>query len=893
MSAHQIDEERIFHFARDLVSPSARDEYLDQICAGDLALRERVEALLTVHDQEKSFLASSPDAPDAIAETLDQKPCLPRPGHQIGRYKLMEQLGEGGMGTVFVAQQERPIRRKVALKLIKPGMDTKSVVARFEAERQALAMMDHPNIAKVLDAGTTDSGRPYFAMEMVKGVPITDYCDRNRLTIPERLELFNQVCQAIQHAHQKGIIHRDIKPSNVLVTLHDGTPVPKVIDFGVAKALNARLTDKTLYTEHRQIVGTLLYMSPEQAELSGLDIDTRSDIYSLGVLLYELLTGTTPFLQSELKKAGFDEQRRIIRDREPPRASERLSSLGLSATTIAEHRKTDAKQLHHLLSGDLDWIVLKSLEKNRSRRYETASELAADVKRHLGDEPIQARPPSHSYRLLKLMRRHRGAVLAATAIAFTLLIGLAGTSYGLVVAWNTQSKLARTLHDLRIQLVDRSLMYALDGQKLLSSETMKDAVDAGVDPVLQLIAAGEAEIWSGNPEGAVVLHRNAVNSAPESYAAQAALALATSIDPSTHLAETVSLDQLTPRSSYDHLFGARNDVWISPSRALRSLNSADELRETSFYRVIEMNALANASFFDASQGYAAQAVEKARDLHARQKKGSISLTMDLYSRLALLHEQRRAAGDINPVDQQNARLVFDELAEFRDDYFAGRTRAWFLGDHGTPAETMEEWQHRVHLDPQGTDFIQFAACFSRFGESQSAITILDGLAEKQNAYAQLARAQLLAEEDANADEVEQICLSVVEGDGAPLNICAAAIEILILVGRREAAEEVARSRFTSGRIPKTYTGILDYLENGSAMKLLTLAESTEQETNTLFWEFNPVYLMALDEFAKGNYEDALRGFAHCEKLGVFCSSWYWWSKTYKERMQLLLNSSTE
>ncbi len=280
----------------------------------------------------------------------------------------MEQIGEGGMGTVFVAEQERPIRRKVAIKVIKPGMDSKAVVARFEAERQALAMMDHLNIAKVLDAGTTEAGRPYFAMELVRGIPITDYCDDNRLPIRERLELFVHVCHAIQHAHQKGIIHRDIKPTNVLVTLHDGTPVPKVIDFGVAKALNTRLTDRTIYTEHLQVIGTLLYMSPEQAELSGLDIDTRSDIYSLGVLLYELLTGTTPFQKKDLDHAALDEQRRIIREKDPPRASVRISSLGETATGIAEHRKTDPKKLRQLVRGDLDWIVLRALEKDRTRR---------------------------------------------------------------------------------------------------------------------------------------------------------------------------------------------------------------------------------------------------------------------------------------------------------------------------------------------------------------------------------------------------------------------------------------------------------------------------------------------------------------------------------------------
>ena len=309
---------------------------------------------------------------------------------------------------MFMAEQERPVRRTVALKIIKPGMDTRQVIARFEAERQALAMMDHPNIAKVLDAGATENGRPYFVMELVQGVPITEYCDQCNLTTRERLELFVTVCQAVQHAHQKGIIHRDIKPTNVLVAMQDGRPVPKIIDFGVAKAIDQRLTEHTLTTAFAQMVGTPLYMSPEQAELSPLGVDTRSDIYSLGVLLYELLTGTTPFDKDRLHAASYDELRRIIREEEPPRPSARISTLAADlATTVAEHRRTDARRLQQTVRGELDWIVMKCLEKDRNRRYETANSLARDIERYLHDEPVQACPPSAAYRLRKFARRHR------------------------------------------------------------------------------------------------------------------------------------------------------------------------------------------------------------------------------------------------------------------------------------------------------------------------------------------------------------------------------------------------------------------------------------------------------------------------------------------------------
>jgi WD40 repeat protein/serine/threonine protein kinase/tetratricopeptide (TPR) repeat protein len=423
MDATPIDEEAIFQGARKIDDPASRQAYLDQSCGGDHGLRERLEALLRAYYQERSFL-EAPPADASLTADVDVPPLTEGPGTVIGPYKLLEQIGEGGMGVVYMAEQTRPVRRKVALKIIKPGMDTKHVIARFEAERQALALMEHPNIARVLEAGTTESGRPYFVMELVRGILITDYCDRQKLSIPERLELFSLVCHAVQHAHQKGIIHRDIKPSNVLVTLHDGTPVPKVIDFGIAKATGQSLTDKTLYTGFAQLVGTPLYMSPEQAELSGLDVDTRSDVYSLGVLLYELLTSTTPFDKETFRQAAFDEIRRIIREQEPPRPSTRLSALGETSTTISANRQTDLRRLRKSLRGELDWIVMKALEKDRRRRYETPNALAADLRHYLNHEPVDAGPPSAWYRLQKSARRNR-AVLATATVVATALVAVA------------------------------------------------------------------------------------------------------------------------------------------------------------------------------------------------------------------------------------------------------------------------------------------------------------------------------------------------------------------------------------------------------------------------------------------------------------------------------------
>jgi eukaryotic-like serine/threonine-protein kinase len=406
--------EEIFSAALEIDDPDARSAYLDESCA-DPELRRRVEQLLAMDGQASRFL----EAPAA----LEGVPFPEGPGSLIGPYKLLEQIGEGGMGVVYMAEQTHPMRRKVALKIIKPGMDTKQVIARFEAERQALAMMDHPNISRVLDASATESGRPYFVMELVRGIPITEYCDQHRLSIAERLDLFALVCQAVQHAHQKGIIHRDIKPSNVLITLHDGVPVPKVIDFGIAKATGLSLTDKTLFTGFSQFMGTPLYMSPEQAELSGIDVDTRSDIYSLGVLLYELLAGTTPFDAETLRKAALDEVRRIIREQDPPTPSTRLSSLGDTQTTVSANRGTDPRKLNRSLRGELDWIVMKALEKDRRRRYETASAFAADVARYRNYEPVEACPPSAWYRFKKSARRHRVGLTTGALVSITLIAG--------------------------------------------------------------------------------------------------------------------------------------------------------------------------------------------------------------------------------------------------------------------------------------------------------------------------------------------------------------------------------------------------------------------------------------------------------------------------------------
>jgi len=440
----------IFNQALELSDPEKQAAFLDEACAGDDKLRAEVDALIEWDSEAGSFM----DFPDKDPNvTLDGAPTPDITGTVIGRYKLLEKIGEGGMATVYMAEQKRPIRRRVALKIIKLGMDTKQVIARFEAERQALAMMDHPNIAKVFDAGSTDSGRPYFVMELVRGLAITEFCDTNHLTTQERLDLFIGVCQAVHHAHQKGIIHRDIKPTNIMVTLHDGKPVVKVIDFGIAKAVNQQLTEKTVFTRYSQMIGTPEYMSPEQAEMSGLDIDTRTDVFSLGVLLYELLIGVTPFDSEYLLSKGYGELQRIIREEEPVKPSTKISTLGESVTDVAKHRRTSPELLCKLIRTDLDWIVMKTLEKDRQRRYESVSELAADVKRHLNNETVLAGRPSVIYRVQKFVKRNK--VLASSVITVVTVILLAAIISGVLAITATQAR--RAAEDAKQAEIDERL----------------------------------------------------------------------------------------------------------------------------------------------------------------------------------------------------------------------------------------------------------------------------------------------------------------------------------------------------------------------------------------------------------------------------------------------------
>jgi len=483
MNAKSLDEKAVFEVARHIMSEDAREDYLAHACDGERELYDRVCTLLRMSEEDPDFLES----PALDVGTITAGSSITEaPGTLVGPYRLIEQIGDGGMGLVFMARQQEPVKRNVALKIIKPGMDSQQVVARFEAERQALALMDHPNIARVLDAGCTDSGRPYFVMDLVKGIPITEYCDRERLPVRQRLELFVLVCQAVQHAHQKGIIHRDIKPGNVLVTLFDGTPVPKVIDFGVAKATEGKLTAETVVTGFAQVIGTPLYMSPEQAELSGLDVDTRTDVYSLGVLLYELLTGTTPFVQEQLSQVSYDEMRRIIREEEAPKPSSRITTMGQASGTVATNRRSDVRTLAHQLKGELDWTVMKAMDKDRRRRYETADALAKDVARYLNHEPVEACPPSALYRFRKFVRRNLRAAVAVAVAVLGLVLGAGVATWEAIRATEAEG-VARQQEQLALNQ-KRAAEEAAQRERELRAESERQRVRAEANVRLALNA---------------------------------------------------------------------------------------------------------------------------------------------------------------------------------------------------------------------------------------------------------------------------------------------------------------------------------------------------------------------------------------------------------------------
>jgi serine/threonine protein kinase len=695
------------------VPPEQWDAYLSEACGADDELRRQVAHLLQVHREAGSFLdrpaaglaargaAGGPEGETAAFQGET-------PGTAIGLYKLLEQIGEGGMGTVWMAQQTEPVKRLVALKLIKAGMDSKQVLARFEAERQALALMDHPNIARVLDGGTASGGRPYFVMDLVKGRPITRYCDEHHLTPRQRLELFLPVCQAVQHAHQKGIIHRDLKPSNVLVAPYDGKPVVKVIDFGVAKAAGQQLTERTLVTGFGALVGTLEYMSPEQAELNNHDIDTRSDIYALGVLLYELLVGSPPFTNKDLQTVGLVETLRAIREREPTKPSAKLSTAE-ALPVLAANRGTEPTKLTRLVKGELDWIVMKALEKDRNRRYESASALAADVQRYLGDEPVLACPPSAGYRFRKFARRNRTA-LAMASLALVSLIAFAAA--GLLAYRNRlteEDRLAeqkeheeRLLAEKRQNALEKALMVAMSGDFDGAEKAIGEAELLGASAGQVRMLRGQVAFHRGDVPAATRELEQAVRLLPESVAARAMLALAYYNGGQTALMEQAwqHLDRMTPSTPEDFLFQGQIEAILRHERSLQTLDEAVRRCHSAIAHAVRADARANRALFSGVVSDAELALDDAQAARVMLPDNPFVLGRSVFAQLvaAGIYEDLGQTQDRERVLEQ-ARRDVQELKRFTASPIALKACFWYftyVGDEDAAFETSRrgpEFRH--------------------------------------------------------------------------------------------------------------------------------------------------------------------------------------------------------
>jgi serine/threonine protein kinase/tetratricopeptide (TPR) repeat protein len=874
-----MNAEEVFHGA--LARPPAeRAVFVAAACAGDEPLQRRVEALLHAHENPATILAQPPHLDGA---TIDE-PNAVRLGTIIGPYKLIEQIGDGGMGTVYMAQQNEPVKRLVALKVIKPGMDSKQVLARFEAERQALALMDHPNIAKVLDAGATAAGRPYFVMELVKGVPLTKYCDEHKLTPRQRLELFIPVCQAIQHAHQKGIIHRDIKPSNVLLALYDGKPVPKVIDFGVAKTTGLQLTDLTLVTGFGAVVGTLEYMSPEQAELNQLDIDTRSDIYALGVLLYELLTGSTPLGKKRLKEAAFMELLRVIREEEPPKPSTWLSTTE-ELPAIAANRGVEPKKLNGLVRGELDWIVMKCLEKDRSRRYETANGLAMDVQRHLADEPVLACPTTAAYRFRKFARRNRTALAVSAVVCLALA---AVTVAGTVAYWNEQRRRAEQIaHEKQLQTekqqnaLEKGLMAAMSADFDGAEKKIAEAELHGASTGQVRMLRGQVAFHRGDEVEAIQHLEQAVHlipgGEPGAVAARAMLALAYlnafQLEHFNDLSR--ELDPLEPITPEDFLFKGLLETWLHAERGLQTLDEGIRRHDSVLARATRLEARAHHAMVTGKVEDVELALEDAQVAERMLPGNALVLERSVFAHLvaAGIYETKGRPQDSERV-LQHARSLVAELEQLATTPLASEVcfeYFEYVGDEKA-AFAKSERGNQIHC----------AVMLYRRGEYTKA---LEAAVKRSRSRA-----------SGSWDQIER-CLILPELPNGPARALAAYDEVkadpgstyhvalplvLLLLGKPDEARQAFLQVRKEEILPWNDNWWLKLWDYGcgriTADQLLQAAGELRVKLSDAH------FLIGMRRLAEGDRAAAQEHFRKCVATRVF-ASWHWpWVRAFLKRM---------
>ncbi len=890
MGLSRTDKNQLFNAAVEITDAADRAAYLDRACGNDPQLRAEIENLL-LHDQAMgSFLESPP--PELVA-TADIVLNLEKPGDTIGPYKLLQQLGEGGMGVVYLAERQHPVKQRVALKVIKQGMDTKQFLARFEAERSALAMMDHPNIAKVFDAGCTENGRPYFVMELVKGVDISKFCDENRLTTRARLGLFIQVCQAVQHAHQKGIIHRDLKPSNVLVAMYDDKPVPKVIDFGIAKATNQQLTERTLFTEVGSILGTWEYMSPEQAVLNQLDVDTRTDVYSLGVLLYELLTGETPLDRRRLREAQIVETLRLIREEEPPKPSTRISSLGARATTTAAYRGTNSESLASEIRGDLDWIVMKALAKERARRYDSASRFADDICRFLDNDLIEARPPSVGYQLQKFYLRNKTLTSSAVAIALALILGLAGALWGWrqAVSMRKELEIANqrnllTIERLGDEITGRALNFALMGKVDLTTNALKDAAKTKTDKSLIRAIRGLADLYAGKFSKAIEEFNRAVELDPDSVPARSGLWLASlqtgrydymgrEFRHILHLQPSLDTDDVTDT---EKLFWVQMMRHTDPERAIEILE--DLLRRHPDWGAVH-SLLGRARVNFAKDHYRdPDALARFQQALADFQKAEI-LTPDSEFvladyLLALLETCEFARGNNFAIKTETWMKKASDIAArlgppTRNGGYGLKARTAYLAAIGDD-ERLNEIRDTISQDQSAAPWVR-AAHFLANGQMEEYKAVLDSLGkEKDDKIRVLLELIYLATSQGHADDVSKAYDATFGGQAIASEMNYIALDAFLLLRnaeavRNEATHLLRKTSIASGRWNRRILKYLASQTKASEKELKELAGPFCRERSLAYYAIGMVAL------ATGNSEKAIECFDEVVKAG-FLDTWY-------------------